>query len=208
MYKRLFFVSLFISAIAGVFSYNATYALFSDTASSTNNSFSTATEFPQDSPSTPSASVVINEVSPIGGNSLDWIELFNKSGNPIDISGWKLRDNTLSDEIIPVNSVIPGNSYAVIVASGSSILVPGSALKIELTSSAIGNGLAQAGDRVILKDTSDSVIDQMSYGSDTLIFTIATPSSTQSLARDSISTDTDSATDWSLDITPSIGVGN
>jgi hypothetical protein len=70
----------------GFISYRVTHALFSDTAQSTDNTFSAASIFPGSS-----GSVVINEIMWMGsqGNSADeWIELRNMTSSTIDLSNW------------------------------------------------------------------------------------------------------------------------
>jgi len=61
-----------------------------------------------------------------------------------------------------------------------------------------GNGLADGGDRVILRDDSDVVIDAASYGSDDsqLDPSIFDAERGNSLARIVKGYDSDSATDW------------
>lgn len=197
MIYAMFFVSI-TSAGTG--------AYFTDSAVSTNNTFTTAENF-GDEPSTPSGALVINEVSPQGGNSTDWIEIFNGTTSEINLTGWTITDNDSSDTL-PTISGLPAGEYAVIVASGSSVAVPVDALQIVLSTPTIGNGLAEAGDKVILKDLSSSVIDQMSYGTNSDVFSgIPSPISVQTLRRIPNGIDTNTSTDWAAG-SPSIGTIN
>ena len=185
-----------------------THALFTDSASSNNNTFTAAAVFPTGTPLT-SAQLKINEVSSAGGALLEWIEIFNPTGSSVDVSGWSVVDNTSTD-IFPSVSPIPPGGYAVIIPSGSSTLAPGSTTTITLGTPTIGNGLADSGDRVILKDASSTDIDKVSYGDDTTIFPVppAAPSSGFTLSRDPSGSDTDTSADWILDNSPSIGISN
>ncbi|MEN9406933.1 MAG: hypothetical protein RLZZ455_149 [Candidatus Parcubacteria bacterium] len=185
-----------------------THALFTDSASSNNNTFTAASVFPTGVPLT-SAQLKINEVSSAGSALVEWIEIFNPTASSVDISGWSVLDNTSSD-IIPSVSPIPPGGYAVIIPTGSSTLIPGSATAVTLGAPTIGNGLADTGDRVILKDASSTEIDNINYGTDTTIFPTppAAPSTGVTLSRNPNGTDTDTAADWILDNSPSIGISN
>ena len=60
--------------------------------------------------------IVINEVMAHSHDELpDWIELYNTSEQPVDISGWFLSDNksNLTKYRIAADTIIPGNGYLV-----------------------------------------------------------------------------------------------
>jgi len=227
LYIGLAAVYIFFMTAIG---YNASLALFVDSATSTNNTFSAASEFATPSATitttgtevptgtqtpTPSTSeipavattgaIVINEISSASTN--EWVELYNPTGVPINVSGWVIQDNN-SVDTLPVSPVIPPGGFAVIVESGSLLSVPGSAITITLDNPTIGNGLRNDGDRITIQNAANSQVDSMSYGDDTTIFTLTAPSATQSQSRDSNGTDTNLAGDWHIDATPSIGVVN
>ena len=207
----IFFAAFILATVKSI-------SYFSDTETSSQNSFTAfittptpTIPLPTSSPSpTPTPHPVINEVASAVNPNDEWVEIFNPNSSPLDISGWKIQDNTETD-IIPTVTPIPANGYAVIMGSnGNTSLIPITAITIVLSDTKVGNNLGNDGDRVILKTPTDTVIDQMSYGTDTLIFPTppAAPSSTQSLARSPNGTDTDTAGDWVVDTSPSIGVSN
>jgi predicted extracellular nuclease len=142
--------------------------------------------------------IVINEVSPNGGKDQDWIELFNPTNQNMDLTGWKIHDNATNPEFFSISETISAGGYAVIVASGSAIVVPDGVTKIITTSTSIGNGLNPDGDYIKLLKPDNSAVDQMSYGSDKSIFNIATPSAEQTIQRIPNGQDTDTANDWKL----------
>jgi hypothetical protein len=166
----------------------------------------------------PEPSIVINEVyynadsrkacNATGSDPLnEWIEIYNPTKDPIDISGWVIEDNSGQD-VIPNSPAIPGNGFAVIAKDSSTWKfwnIPDSVIKITL-GSLIGDGLANDGDRVILKDSVGNIIDQMSYEGDTSIWNPAPPLDSggipydlpdgHSLGRDPDGFDTDMADDW------------
>lgn len=206
--KRFIAVCLLYFVIVSFVFLQVTQAFFTDSASSTNNSFSAANEFP---PLTaPVASIVINEVFQATTNPPEWIELYNTTGAAIDVSGWKVSDNTDTDTF-PTTSPIPANGYAVVVPTSSTAVVPASAITIILSNATIGSGLTAGGDRVILKNSSDIEVDKMSWGSDTTAgfpTPLPTPPAGSSFARNPNGADTNSNADWQLDDSPSIGVSN
>jgi len=183
-----------------------TRSFFSSSATSS-VTFSTTEDFPEDEDTSTAGSetIVINEFNPIGGSAEDWVELFNKTNESIDISGWSIHDNNSSDVIL--SGVVPANGYAVIVASGSAVTIPPSASRIELPSTAIGNGLAPAGDRVLLKSSGGIDIDEVSYGSVTTVFTLPPIINASILARNPNGNDANTATDWILQA-PTLGQAN
>jgi hypothetical protein len=155
---------------------------------------------------------VINEVfydTPTAGEKNEWVEIYNPTNATVDISGWKICDNNSCDTI-PASSPIPAKGYAVITADNSTWAlwpsIPAGTIKIVLGSS-IGNGLANAGDRVILQYSSGVEIDAMSYGTDTYAFTPSVPVTEKAddLARIVKGYDTGSEEDWILNATPNPG---
>lgn len=119
--------------------------------------------------------VVINKVyadpdaahmnNPSNYSANEWVELYNLSDGPVDISGWKIIDNTATDTI-PVSSPIPAHGFAVITASNTTWNywdIPADAVKIVLGSD-IGSGLANDKDMLILENPNGMIIDQMNWG--------------------------------------------
>jgi len=158
----------------------------------------------------PVVNEVYTEVAPGKGNNPknEWVEIYNPSENPIDISNWKICDDSSCDTI-PASSIIPSKGFAVVTGYNSTWnywTPPAEAIKIVLNSN-IGGGLTNAGDRVILKDLSNNVIDAMSYGSDTsqLNPSVYRSGWGRSLARIVKGYDSDKATDWIINVTPNPG---
>lgn len=203
--KKLVAIFLMYFVTVALLFVQITHAYFTDSATSSNNTFTAAAEFP---PLT-SAELKINEVSSDGAPPLEWIEIYNPTSSSVDVSGWSVLDNNLVD-IFPSVTPIPPGGYAVVISNSSSVSVPGSAITITLGTGNIGNGLADTDDRVILKNAAATEIDKMSYGSDTTAFPTppAAPGSGKSLSRNPNGFDTDGASDWIVDSTPSIGISN
>jgi PKD repeat protein len=137
----------------------------------------------------------------------EWIILHNLENEPVDISGWEIVDNYATDTI-PQSSIIPANGFAIITASSTTFdfwKIPKGMTKIVLEDKRIGNGLANFGDRVILKDKEGNVVDAMSYGNDKTIFDNP-PKAREgySLLRDPPDKDTDTGEDFK-ESEPTIG---
>ncbi len=153
--------------------------------------------------------IVINEVYYQGDNQLEWIELYNKGISSIPLDGWVIQDNTSSDPL--PSSTIPAGGFAVIITSNSTVSgISSSAVIIQLSGLTIGNGLANSGDKVILKNSSGLEIDSMSYGSNTTVFTLLGVDVGHSYERIPAGTDTNSANDFidQSSSTPGAGVSS
>ena len=129
----------------------------------------------------------------------EWVELYNPTDEPIDVSGWTIEDND-SFDVIPISPLISAHSFAVISKNDSTWLfwsIPPEAVKITL-GSVIGNGLSNDGDRVILKDASGVEIDAVSYGDDAYAFLPPVPYvfEGRSIARSPKGFDTNKYSDW------------
>ncbi|OGK27186.1 hypothetical protein A3D80_02695 [Candidatus Roizmanbacteria bacterium RIFCSPHIGHO2_02_FULL_40_13b] len=207
MNKKNIILGMLFSIPILVISYRSTYALFSSSVSNTNNTFSASASFPT---VTPSVQIVINEISSDGNNKKEWAELYNPTGTSIDLSGWLIGNGALNDPL-PAGSIISAGGYAVIIPSVTDVAgIPSSAATFQLSVNQIGNGFTDAGDAIVLKNTTSTIIDQLSYGTDTTIFPTppASPGSGQSLARSPNGFDADIAGDWVIDSTPTIGQAN
>lgn len=99
--------------------------------------------------------------------SNEWVELYNPTSSPVALAGWQLCDASACDAL-PSGTTIGAQSFLVITNDASTFTfwsVPASA-QLALGSS-LGSGLSNTGDQVILKDTSATTVDALSYGSNT-----------------------------------------
>ena len=140
------------------------------------------------------------------GQNDEWVELFNPTDHPISLKNWSLTDN-FGTRVINANKTIPAGGFAILSKSASTWNFWNenpSAVKIELGGN-IGDGLDNAGDHLILKNTSSAEVDRMSWGTDMSGFTppavnplVFLGSSTERLTP---GFDTNTAGDW-LDRNP------
>lgn len=222
MKARLIYSLVALLATLFFVSYRVTYSFFSDSGTSTNNVFTAKTCFGSGD------HLVINEVfydvdtnhNGTGSeNNWEWVELFNPTGSSIPLSGWTIEDGNSSDPL-PAASILPCG-FAIVSAStqtqledqtnnGGRWTFPSGTTFLTL-GSAIGNGLSNGGDKVVIKNGS-SEIDKMSYGSDKTGFSsgcsaTACPSvsSGHSLERNPDGFDTNAAGDFIDRTTPMPG---
>ena len=204
---------LLLSAVAGVFIgvavVKGTHAYFTDTATSAENTFQTATDFATPSgtftPTPEVDHVVINEVNAIGGATVEWIELYNPTPVSVNLTGWSITDNNRSN-IFPGNPSLPSHDFAVIIPQGSSVLPPVNAVTITLSESEIGNMLNPASDHVLLQNKANDTVDAVSFGGDHTYFVLPNIIG-GTLQRTQDGLDTDTASDWHT-VTATLGGPN
>ncbi len=205
--QYIWFFIMFMSFLS-CGSYVLTRAFFTDSAISIKNSFTAAQYFNTNSePTVQEGKVVINEVSPNGDGDDEWIELYNPSAVPVDITGWKIHDNGVNPEALVGTISIPARSFAVIVASGSGVVVPTGVLRIESESSTIGNGLTSSSEKIRLLNEENKLIDQLSFGNDTSIFALPPVTANVTIQRKNDGDDTDTSDDWELGVS-TLGLPN
>lgn len=125
------------------------------------------------------ASVVINEImfNPNGSEYHDeFIEIYNNTGQPVNLNGWKVGDQDESDGLIPyltsTDMTLQPFSYAIILDSSypdnSQLydqIIPATVLKLTIDDGSFGaSGLYNSTpETVILTDNNSSIIDQVTY---------------------------------------------
>jgi len=149
-----------------------------------------------------SPTILISEVlyDPPGTEPNDeWIEIFNNTSSPMELTDWTISDNLSTDVISPTVTIPVGGCVVIAASEDFYTNYPGFTGDIVFVADGrIGNGLGNAGDRLVLKDSEGTVIDQMSYGTDTTVFDPACPDVAEghSLERSPANVDTDTAEDW------------
>lgn len=135
--------------------------------------------FAPQGPGTSTAPVVINEYSndDSGTDNLDFVELYNRSGAPVDISGWTLNgeEGTLASAANGVTTIPAGT----ILAAGAYYVVGLTAVpNVNLVTTGALPGLVLENtdaDGVSLRDNTGAVIDSVLWG--TKAWTAALPAS-------------------------------
>jgi len=135
------------------------------------NVISTATDHPE--------YILINEVmfNPFEPDPYnEYVELYNPTNTSINISGWTITDNYAEDTLVGDvdhgngTMIIPPYSYAIITDNVTTIdyhyNVSSTAIRLYVDDAAIGNGLSNSKDMLLLKNASGVLIDAMEYGDD------------------------------------------
>ena len=174
----------------------------------------TPTVTPSPTPTPSGAGVLISEVyydvddehGAEGDN--EWVELYNTNDSAVDLSGFMLGDAS-SDDTLPDGTTIPASGYLVITNDATTETFWSIGSQLIALGSDIGSGLGNNGDAVHLKDASGTVLDSMSYGSNTDAFdpSVADTIEGYSLERTNPGFDSNTAGDWQALITPTPGTG-
>ncbi|WP_423224762.1 lamin tail domain-containing protein [Candidatus Amarolinea aalborgensis] len=163
----------------------------------------TTTATPTDTSTPPSANaIVINEVeydTVQAGSDTDyeWFELYNTSDAALALSGWRIGDNS-SQDVIP-DLTIAGHGFVIVAASALFYVnYPTVPAPVIILNSAIGNGLGNSGDRLLLSNAGGLTVDGLSWGTDATVLNPSVPvvPAGHSSERISAGYDTDTAADW------------
>ncbi|MFH1111481.1 MAG: carbohydrate binding domain-containing protein [Patescibacteria group bacterium] len=113
---------------------------------------------------------IVLERLPVGGRGADpaneWVELYNKTEVPLNISGWQICDAQACDSIPNNTPAVPSFGFAVVTGSATTWdywYLPPEAVKIVLPDGTIGDGLDDDSDLVEVRRPDDIVVDQMNY---------------------------------------------
>jgi hypothetical protein len=135
----------------------------------------------------------------------EWIEIFNPTASTVNLTNWWIQDGTNIDKI-PNGTTISAGGLLVLTAASTTSGFWGATPMVSFEN-LIGNGLANGGDAIRLLNATGATttVDAMSYGSNVSVFNPSVPvvAEGHSLFRSSLLVDTDTATDWVDDATPS-----
>lgn len=171
--RAIFRISIFI--VISIFGIRLTSAFFSDSASSTTNTFSASTVFPTGAiiptPENIANHIVISEVQINGGSSQadhDFIELYNPTNTPFDLNNHRLvirTGNASADTNIKSWSsptVVPSHGYYLWANNGDAtspfIALADTTTRVYLTSS---NSIALRSGNL----NTGSIVDSLSWNS-------------------------------------------
>ena len=132
--------------------------------------------------------IVINEIGAYATSTHEWVEIYNKGSDPIDLTGWKFWEAT-TNHGLTVNSgdnILAPGEYAAIVQDDAQFLLDHSGFSGSVFDSSWGS-LSENGEEIGLKDSGGNVIEQFTY--------LATPNH-HSLERSSASLTDYSSANW------------
>lgn len=98
---------------------------------------------------------------PFSDSPEQWLELFNRTSNAVNLTGWRLDEGV--DYRFPSNTTLPAGGYLVLAKDPAELLsrFPGIAVLGPYT-----NSLSHRGERVVLKDANDNPADAVHYFDD------------------------------------------
>ena len=98
---------------------------------------------------------------PFGRSSEGWVELYNRSVNPVDLTGWRMDEGI--DFRFPSNTFIPAGGYLVLAKNPAELegRFPGIAV-----TGPYDNALSRSGERIVLRDAIDNPVDAVTYSDD------------------------------------------
>lgn len=102
------------------------------------------------------SSVVINEIAWAGsadGSNDEWIELYNVTNSPVDLSGWYIEDDVEAVYMIE-SGTVPAHGYFLIEDTQEAV----STYQAQVVT---GLSLANAGDSLVLKNKTGVVVDSV-----------------------------------------------
>ena len=127
-------------------------------------------------------SVVINEIfyNPISGDPRDcFVEIFNRSANPVAMGGWRFVDGITFE--FPPAALLPGNGFLVVAKDVARLLANHPTLSVSSVLGPYSGSLSKSGERLALArpesvvstdlagilstNTIHVVVDSVSYGS-------------------------------------------
>lgn len=97
----------------------------------------------------------------------EFVEILNRSADPIDISGYKLFDADEVRHVFAAGTIIPAFEVAVVFGGGTPTGAFGNAADNHLVFKASTGGLSlnNGGDSIILQDAQGHVVQQITFGS-------------------------------------------
>ena len=153
------------------------------TATATPTASATPSPSPTATPSAtaPAGSLLINEFQynpPHQGSEwpYEWLEVYNTTGVTMALHAWTIGDSEASDTLPDI--AVPPSGFAVIAGQHSAFMenFPSFAGQIAAIGAPIGNGMANSGGRLLLRDGAGRLIDAVSYDADTGVFNPSCPS--------------------------------
>ena len=138
----------------------------------------------------------------------EWVEIYNPTNAAVDLAGWTIGNGT-SDDVISDTSLMlePGEYMIITNATSTADFWDLASTTVVYLGSSISGGLSNTGDVVILFDAEGGEVDAISWSCYRDLFDpcLDLVSAGSSVERTDLSVDTDTASDWSENVTPTPG---
>lgn len=111
--------------------------------------------------------LVFNEVmyKPADGNA-EWVELYNRSENEVNLFGWRLSDADILNLSDPIEGNIEPDGFMVVAEDSTIFNHPGLALNSNVRVIGKFPSLNNDGDAIYLIDPAEGVVDSVNYPAD------------------------------------------
>lgn len=163
---------LAVLAVLSLATVHSSWALFSDSGTSTSNVFTAMATFATPTPTvtptpTPgSGDVVINEVmwmGSAGDANGEWIELRNMTSSAVSLDGWQVDSAASGTNAVILSGAISANGFWLLSRQATTSSAISNSITADQVSSLIR--LDNSGEQLILRDASSFVVDQTPTGS-------------------------------------------
>lgn len=136
--------------------------------------------------------IIINEIGASPTSTHEWIEIWNKGTEPVDLTGWKFWENTTNHGLTATttDSILAPGEYGAICQNSTAFLLDHSAFGGSIFNSS-WSSLSENGEEIGLKDEIGNFIEQFTYQ----------PASTHSLERKNPTLPDYSANNWQEHLT-------
>lgn len=128
--------------------------------------------------------ILLTEIfpNPVGNdNQKEFVEIYNFSAQPVDLSQWKISDNNSTDTFVETGNgfTLSPNQFCVILENDYDLatgiyngIIPDSTLILKVDDGTIGNGLNNTSETVSILDNQNNTIHSFTYSNATENFTI------------------------------------
>ncbi|MCZ6794106.1 MAG: lamin tail domain-containing protein [Planctomycetota bacterium] len=148
-----------------------------------------------DAPVSPRAfDIAINEIHyhPVGGNHLEFVELYNPATESIDVGGWSFTAGIRHE--FPPNTIVPAGGYLVVCRLAEA-LAEEYGLREDDLQTWLASALDDGGERIRLVDSTGVVVDEVRYD-DRVPWDTRADGGGASLERLCAEADSNSPTNW------------
>lgn len=110
-----------------------------------------------------STDIVITEVGAYESSNHEWIEIWNKGVEAVDLTGWKFWENGTNHNLVSTTDfILNGGEYGVIVQDGSQFILDYPFFTGPIFDSS-WSSLNESGEEIGIKDSAGNMIEQFTY---------------------------------------------
>ncbi len=108
--------------------------------------------------------IIINEIGASPTSTHEWIEIWNKGAEPVDLAGWKFWENNTSHSLAATttDSLAAPGEYAAICQDSTAFIADHPAFGGSIFDSSWGS-LNETGEEIGLKDAQENFLEQFTY---------------------------------------------